>query len=244
MRSAFLASSLLWSLAAFGQVAATTSITAEEVLEKSIQATGGREAALKMTSFVAKGSMEIVSMGGTATTEMYAKAPDKRLSITVVDGYGEVKQGYDGKIAWSAEPQNGLVELAGDQLASAHRDAQFNGDLRWKDLYKSVAVTGKEKVDGRDCWVLKMTPAEGKLVTRFYDAETFLLTKVVTTTDSPQGPAEVSVMPSDWRDLGNGVKAAHSMKINLPGIGDLITKFKEYQFNVEIDDAKFAKPKN
>lgn len=244
MRLSILPSVLICSFAAFSQEAAKPSITAEEIMEKSIQATGGREAAAKVTSLVAKGTMDIVAMGGTASTEMYAKAPDKRMSVTNVDGYGEVRQGYDGKTAWSSEPQNGLVDVTGDNLAAMRRDSQFNGDLRWKDLYKQADVTGKEKVGNRDCWVVKMTPNEGKVVTRYYDAETFLLTRIVTTTDSPQGPAEVSVVFSDWRDLGNGIKAAHTVTMTLPGIGDLVTKYKEYQYNVEIDDAKFAKPKS
>lgn len=219
-------------------------MTAEEIIEKSIQATGGREAAAKMTSLVAKGSMEIVAMGGTAVTEMYSKAPDKRVSITTVDGYGEVKQGYDGKIAWSAEPQNGVVDVAGDNLVATRRDSQFNGELRWKELYPKAEVTGTEKIGDRACWIVKLTPAAGKPVIRSYDAETFLLTKVLTTTDSPQGPAEVTVVMSEYRDIGNGTKMPHTMKITLPGIGDLIMRYKEYLYNVEIDDAKFAKPKS
>ena len=243
MRSSILASTLICSLAAFGQEAAKPTLTAEDIIEKSIQANGGREAMMKMTSLVAKGTMEIVSMGGTAATEMYAKAPDKRYNITNVEGYGEVKQGYDGKAAWSAEPQNGLVDVTGDQLAGTRREAQFNGELRWKDLYKSASVAGMEKVGTRDCWLVKLTPAEGKPVSRYYDADTFLLAKVVSTSETAQGPAEITVVLSDYRDIGNGVKEPHTITITVPGIGDLIMRYKEYQYNVEIDDAKFAKPK-
>ena len=244
MRAAFFASALIWSLAAFGQDAAKPALTAEDIIEKSSQASGGRDAIMKITSLVAKGSMEIVAMGGTAATEMYSKAPDKRVNITTVDGYGEVKQGYDGKIAWSSEPQNGLVELSGDQAAASRREAQLNGELRWKDLYKSADVIGKEKAGDRDCWAVKFTPAEGKPINRCYDAETFLVSKIVTSVVSPEGPAEVFVLLSDYRDIGNGTKQPHTLKITMPGIGDLITKYKEYLYNVDLDDAKFANPKS
>ena len=243
MRSLLLASTLIWSLAAYGQEAAAT-LTAEEIIEKSIQALGGREAMTKMTSLVAKGTIDIVSMGGTASTEFYAKAPDKRYNLTTVEGYGEIKQGYDGKAGWSSEPQNGLVDVTGGQLAGTRREAQFNGDLRWKDLYKSASVAGKEKVGTRDCWLVKLSPPDGKPISRYYDAETFLLAKTVATADSPQGEAEVTVVLADYRDIGNGVKQPYTLTITLPGIGDLITKYKEFQYNVEIDDAKFAKPKS
>jgi len=239
MRFALIATSLLFASVSFAQTP-----TAEEILEKSIKATGGREAHLKMTSMAAKGTLEIVAMGASASTEMYAKAPDKRASVTIVDGYGEIRSGYDGKIGWSSEPQNGLVELSGEMLAQAKRDAQFHGDLNWKENNSKVEVTGKEKVGDKDAYVVKMTPKEGKPTTRYYDAASGLLLKAVTTVVSPQGEAEVPIEMSDYKDLGNGVKVPHTLKITMPGIGDLITRFSEYKFNVDLDDAKFAKPKN
>lgn len=242
MRLAIIGATLVWTLTGYAQDAPKASITADEIMEKAIQATGGRGALSKMTSLVGTGSMEIVAMGGKATTEMYAKAPDKRLTVTKVEGYGDIMEGYDGKIAWSQEPQNGLVELSGERLANAKRDSQFNGELKWKELYPKAEVTGKEQVAGRDCWVLKLTPADGKPVVRYYDAETFLMAKVIVTTETPQGPADIPVEFSDWRDLGNGVKGPFTMKVTLPGIGELITKYAEMKYNVEIDDAKFAKP--
>jgi hypothetical protein len=236
MRSAIIAATFAWTLTGFAQDAPKPSITPDELMEQAIQATGGREALKKLTSLVGTGTIDIVSMG--------AKAPDKRLTVTRVEGYGEIKEGYDGKIAWRQEPQNGLVELTGDQLASARRDAQFNGDLRWKELYPKAEVTGREQVAGRDCWVLKLTPTQGTPVVRYYDAETFLMAKVVITTDTPQGPAAIPVEFSDWHDIGIGVKAPSTMKITMPGIGELITKYTDMKYNVEIDDAKFAKPQN
>jgi hypothetical protein len=242
MRLAILAATVAWSLTGFAQDAPKASITPDEIMDKAIQATGGREALMKLTSLTGTGTMDIVAMGSKATTEMYAKAPDKRLTVTKVEGYGEIKEGYDGKIAWSMEPQNGLVELSGERLAQAKRDSQFNGELRWKELYPKAEVTGKEKVGDRDCWVLKLTPTEGKPVVRYYDAETFLMAKVVVTADTPQGPTEIPVEFSDWKDIGNGVKGPYTLKITLPGIGDLVTKYTEMKYNVDIDDAKFAKP--
>ena len=244
MRFDIFAASCVCALIGYAQDAPKASITPDEIMDKSIQAAGGREALSKMTSLVGTGTLEIVAMGSKATTEMYAKAPDKRLTVTKVEGYGDIKEGYDGKVAWSQEPQNGLVELGGDRLAAARRDAQFNGELRWKELYPKAEVNGKEKVGERDCWVLKLTPTEGKPVVRYYDAETFLMAKLIMTTETQQGPTEIAVEFADWRDLGNGVKGPFRIKITLPGIGDLITKYSEMKYNVEIDDAKFAKPQN
>ena len=243
MRLALIGTTCLFAMAAVAQEAAKPAITVDELMEKSIQATGGREVASKMTSLVAKGTIEIVAMGVTANTEIYSKAPNKRATFTVIDGYGDIRQAFDGTIGWSSEPQNGLVELKGTSLARARRDAQFNGELRWKEFGKNEIV-GKEKVGGRDCWAVKLTVEGDKPIMRYYDAETFLLSKVVMTMESQGNEAEVPIELSDWKDIGNGHKSAYTTKLTLPGIGELVTRLKDFQVNADIDDAKFAKPKN
>ena len=85
MRSAIIAATFAWTLTGFAQDAPKPSITPDELMEKSIQATGGREALKKLTSLVGTGTIDIVAMGAKATTEMYSKAPDKRLTVTRVE---------------------------------------------------------------------------------------------------------------------------------------------------------------
>ena len=88
---------------------------------------------------------------------------------------------------------------------------------------------------------------------RYYDAETFLLAKLVIVTvyvdstdnsDIPQSPVEVSTEFFDWRDFGNGAKGPHTIKVTMPGLGKFITKIKHVTYNVPIDDAMFAVPRN
>ena len=243
MRSVILGSACLSLALAVAQEAPSSTPTVDQIMEKAITASGGREALKKVTSFVATGSLEVVAMGVTAPTELYAKAPNKRLTVTTVEGYGEIKNGYDGTVGWNSEPQNGLVELKGEELATRKRDSTFNSELMWKELYPKSEVTGKGKVGDRDCWIVKLTPAEGKPVVRYYDAENGLMLKGISTVDSPQGSGEVTVELSDFSAVGEGAKVPHTMKLNVPGIGDLVIRYKDYKANVDIEDAKFAKPK-
>lgn len=240
MRAILILGTLTCAVATFGQEAAKPAISVDEIMEKAIAANGGKAALEKMTSYVAKGTLEMSAMGVTAANEVYAKAPDKRLSVTSVDGYGEVVQGVDGKTAWSSDPQGGLKEITGEQLAQLRREADFYGAAHWKDLYPKAEVTGKEKAAGRDCWMVKLTPAEGKPVMHCYDAETFLVTRAV---NPGPGGVEIPVELSDYKDMGNGVKSPYTIKVNMPEMGEMIIRYKEITPNVEIDDAKFAKPK-
>lgn len=240
MRGILLISSFAWAFAAFGQETAKPAMTADQVMDKSIEAAGGKAALEKMTSYVAKGTLEMSAMGVTAANETWAKAPDKRLSVTSVDGYGEVLQGVDGKSAWSKDPQAGLKDITGEQLGQVQREAAFYGTTRWKELYPKAELTGKEKAGGRDCWMVKLTPAEGKPVMHCYDAETFLVSRAV---NPGPGGVEIPVELSDYKDIGNGVKTPHTIKVTMPEMGEMVIRYKEVTPNIEIDDAKFAKPK-
>jgi hypothetical protein len=218
------------------------SMTADQIVDKSIDATGGREAAKKLTSLVMTGTMDIAAFGVSASTETYQKAPDKYMTVADIGGFGQVSDGYDGKAGWHTDPQAGLSDLTGERLATVKVEAQFQGDLRFKELYPKADVTGQEKVGGRDCWVVRLTSVEGSHSTRYYDAETYLLAKTTEPSDNPQAPGDVEAVMSDYKDIGNGVKFPYKITLNIPGVGEVVINYKEIKYNVPIDDAKFTKP--
>lgn len=216
--------------------------TVEQIMNQSIAALGGRAALQSLTSVVMTGTTEVVAYNASGDTTTYAQAPDKFATMTDFEGYGTVGHGYDGKTAWNADPQQGTSELTGNRLADARLEAAFGGALRWKDLYPKAEVTGTEKVDGRDCWAVKLTPAEGDPVTRCYDAQTFLPVKMTAMGNTSQGPAEITVEFSDYRNIGDGVKLPYTLKLTIPGVGDLVITYQTIKYNVPIDASKFAKP--
>jgi hypothetical protein len=238
---------LVWAAAAAlaagsaiqAQEAAKPEITVEQIMNKAIEASGGREALEKLTSYVATGTIELSAMGITATNETYAKAPNKRLSVTTIDGFGEIIQGYDGKVAWSKEPQAGLKEMTGEMAEQTKRESVFNQALEWKTMYPQSEVTGKDKAAGHDCWMIKFTPATGRAVMHCYDTESYLLIRAVN--PGPNG-SEIPVELSDYKDMGTGVKSPMTIKVTVPNIGDMTIRYKEVKPNVAIDDAKFSKP--
>lgn len=216
------------------------SITAEEILEKSIEATGGRERREKITSSVTKGTITISAQGLQGSIEVYSKAPNKKLTVTTIQGFGDVKNGFDGQAGWNQNPKQGLRELEGAQLANARRDAVFNSDLKWKETYSKVELAGTEKSGDREFYAVRVTPREGPPRTVYYDSRTFLADHAETVVETPQGAITVKTYISDYRDV-NGVKAPFELKQTTPA-GDFLVKVAEIKYNTEIDDARFAKP--
>jgi hypothetical protein len=221
--------------------AAQESITVDQLFEKHIAAIGGREALEKFQSAIMTGSFELPVMGASGSVTVHAKAPNKRLAVINIDGFGEIFQGFDGERGFSVSPM-GSIDFSGQMLEDAKRDAVFHQELYWKELYPKIEIRGKEKVGDREAWAVVMTPEKGKPMTAWFDAESFLLLKTSAVRMTDQGEAEITTEFSDYREVpGTGVKMAHQMKQVLP-VGEVIMRFKEIQANAAIDDAKFAKP--
>jgi outer membrane lipoprotein-sorting protein len=175
------------------------------------------------------------------TVEFYAKAPDKRLVVMNLEGTGELLQGFDGTVAWTKLGDGEAVEVTGPQLAEIRRESLFNAPLKWREIYAKVELKGKEKVGDRESYVVVLTPAADKPLTQYYDTQTFLLLRQAGTFNTPQGPMDIQVEFSDYRDIGGGLKAPFERKQSMP-MGAITMKITELKNNVSIDDAKFAKP--
>ena len=73
--------------------------TVDQVLENYVKAIGGKDAFMKVTSRVEKGTLEIAAMGVNAPIEMYSKAPSKSYFFLEIPSYGVITEGFDGTTA-------------------------------------------------------------------------------------------------------------------------------------------------
>jgi hypothetical protein len=99
--------------------------TADEVVDKYANAIGGEEAYEELNSRLSKGTFELPAMGASGSIEIHDKAPNKTISIIDIPGYGLISRCYDGTTAWSQDPQTGIRELTGTELAVQKRGADF-----------------------------------------------------------------------------------------------------------------------
>lgn len=212
----------------------------DQILDKYVQALGGKAAIEKLTSTVVTGTFELPAMSLSGPLEVYSKAPNKNAVIIDISGFGMVKSGFNGAIGWSQDPQSGLREMAGAELADRKRDADFYREIKLKQLFPKMTLTGKEKVGERDVYVIEATPAEGKPEKMYFDTQTGLLLRRDADRESPEGSAHVETYFEDYKEAG-GVKTPFTMKVVRPEITFLL-KTTEVKTNVPIDDAKFNKP--
>jgi hypothetical protein len=229
----------LWSLPQAG-IAQTPTLTADQVMEKFIAATGGRAAYNRIKSTVMKGTLEISPNGLKGTFTATSKAPNLLLVTQNIGGLGNMKQGFDGKTAWSQDPLSGLRTLEGAEQAAFAREASFNSQLHWKELYKSAQMLGVKEFDGKKAYAVKLTPAVGHPVTQYFDVKTFFMIGMDTVEESPQGTMPIHASMGDYR-LVDGVKMPFMARQKV-GPADLTMLTTEVKNNVSIDNGIFVKP--
>ena len=86
---------------------------AEEIIEKSIKAIGGKAAFERIHSRLIKATIEITPGGVKGTLTSYAAAPNKRYEVVDLEGVGTEESGSDGQVYWSVSAMVGPRILEG-----------------------------------------------------------------------------------------------------------------------------------
>ena len=214
--------------------------TVDQILDKFVRAIGGRQAVEKVTSRVTKGTFEVTTMGLKGEIEIYAKAPNKTLTIQNLSGVGVIRDGFDGKIAWSENPMMGLREKSGAELAAIARVSDIHVMIKTRQIYSKLESKGREKVGNRETYVILATPAEGAPVKMYFDAQTGLIARTDTELDTPQGKFQVETTLDEYREV-DGVKMPFTTRQET-SMGSAVIRWVEVKHNVAIDDMLFSKP--
>jgi zinc protease len=214
--------------------------TSDQVLEHYVQAIGGRAAWMKLNSRVSKGTIEIPAMNNlTGTVEIHEKAPNFMLAVINLGG-AAFEQGFDGSTGWSDNPQNGLRELSGGELDDARREANFYHAVELKKNYTKMIVTGIERVDEHDTYVVEATRAEGAPDRMYFDTQTALMVRSVNQRYTPDGLTEFTADVADYTEV-DGVKLPFTVR-QTGASATFIIRFTEVHHNLQLTDSQFAKP--
>lgn len=229
--------------------------SAEEVVNKYVQAVGGRAAVEKISTRVMRASLvrptALNPSGAPATMEIYQKAPDKFLGV-VTTPEGVTYQGFDGKAGWvkTTSKQEGWAktatkvrEMNGAELAQFKSQISVYRELELPQQYAGMKTTGRERVGARDAYVVEAATPEGRTEHLFFDAQTGLLLRRTIFTYTMLGYDPTVIDFSDYRDVG-GVKWPFTIQVSSidNNHNGSTRKFTEVKQNVAVDDAKFEMP--
>jgi hypothetical protein len=212
-----------------------------DVLERSIDAMGGRAALEQVRNRITFGSMELPAMGIKAKMVTYTASPNLFYSLVESDAIGRLESGSNGEICWDLTAMTGPRIKTGDEQAAAMREARFNSALHWRELYKDVQTVGIDTVESMPCYKLTLTPAQGDPETQYYDTQSYLLRKVDMIYSTEMGKVPIQTTVSDYRQA-DGILLPFKVRQLLMSVQEMIFVTDSVAQNVEIPADRFALP--
>ena len=219
--------------------------SADQVLEKYIQAVGGDQRLAGLTSFVATGSaVGYGELGGNADFTMLAKTPNQRATLIT---YKDTQRpasiwAFDGRTGWIKTPRGllGDYELIGSELDGARLEAQLSFPGQIKQALTNWRGAATRSIGDRDYAVVQGSGPRGFLATLYFDPATGLLSRLVRYGPSPIGRMPTQIDYADYRDVG-GIKFPFEYKFMWLD-GRYTAKLTKVETNVAIDATKFGRP--
>jgi outer membrane lipoprotein-sorting protein len=224
---------------------AQTTPTLDELVQKNTAALGGTDKlsalrAMKISArFFLGGSMEL-------PLTAYLQRSGRMRMETVIQGKTMI-HAFDGKETWMINPLTGSEEAKRGDAAESRKAREDAEGLMSNSLSEYVAqgssleFTGREELNGRPTYRLKLVDKYG--TTRHIDlgAETFLEAKVTVIRGQERPDEAFEEYPTDYRPVA-GVMMAHSIEMKKPGSPTMRVQFEKVEANPALEDSMFEFP--
>lgn len=203
-------------------------LTVEQVLNKYVEAIGGRENILKVKDKTTKMTGAMQGMNITMTQSL--KAPNK--SHTLIDfGVGQqviVFDGEKGKISAMGQEQ----AMPAEQIEQM-KLGSLSSMLEYAEKGIKTELTGMETINSKDAYRVALTYPSGKKSTNYYDVNTGFLIRTL----AEMGGGVQTIDFDDYRDV-QGVKYAYKMSVGTPN-GALDLTASSVEVNTGLADSLF-----
>ncbi|MGH9201481.1 MAG: hypothetical protein ACRD2A_09610 [Vicinamibacterales bacterium] len=225
--------------------------TADEVIERSLKAVGGREAHAKLKSRLMTGTITITTPAGdiAGTIEVLNAPPNKARSLIKADlsalGAGPLvlDQRFDGQTGYALDTLQGNREITGNQLENMKNSSFPHPFINYKALGTAAKLIGKEKVGTREAYVVEFDPTSGSAMRHFIDAETYMPIKMVMTIEVPQLGGQEFEQTTEFLDHKDvdGVKIPFRIQSSST-IQNFTIVIDKVEHDVAVDEKLFSKP--
>lgn len=196
--------------------------TVADVLARFAKAVDPEGKAASFEGMKMIGTMEMPSMGMKAAITAIQRRPNQ-LAVTIdLPGLGQMRQGFDGTIAWASDPMQGPRIMAGLEASSMSDGAEFRVMTRPADLFTASEMVGEVTLDGEKCVRIKHTWKSARVTTDCYSVASGLIIETLALQSSPQGDIETVQRISDYRSVG-GVMMPFKTVISLMGMQQIVT---------------------
>ena len=210
-----------------------------EIYKEHFEAIGGFERGqAESTRYM---ESDIVYWGMPGTVKTWQKNPICERNEVDLKVFKQVS-GDNCEVNWSVDA-NGKLIINRDEHTLKRRElrrlrSQFDY-LDPKSSVFSLSFIGKEKVDNKDCYVIKMTNTinnDSSLI--YFNTESFLMEQEI----SIESNNESHAIYSDYRAVGGILRAFHQDITNQPTGEQITVQLTKCESNIDIDPSLFDPP--
>lgn len=212
----------------------------KDVVTKSVEALGGREAWMRSTSRRMKGLYQSEDSSVFVGIEILQKSPNKSLTKLTLPNGLTIREVCDGKAVWIEDFRGGYHELTGPAQAYRMKQSDLLVNIKALESAENGKVKGIEKVGTHTTYVVEFSDRKNLLSRVYFDTESGLPVHTEDVFTTPDGPYTVKTDLDDYREV-EGLKFPFRVKVTEKGA---VSNMKITQVNVnpEIDDSVFLKP--
>lgn len=215
--------------------------SADSLIEKFVEASGGEETIRSAGSMHSTGVMEIPSAGMNGNLEIWAKAPNRMLMTMELPNVGTVKTGFDGDVGWIDNPMTGAMLIEGEQLKELLRQADFYSALNYEQNYPTRETVEQTEFAGQPAYKVRLVDADGKELIEYFAVDSGLKLGFEGEQTNEMGMVYVTTELGDYQEVG-GQMVPKTTTIETMGM-EMTMKLDAIELD-EIDDSVFALPEN
>ncbi|MCC9135804.1 insulinase family protein [Pontibacter silvestris] len=216
--------------------AVPTDVTAEQVVSNYIKAIGGKANVEKLQDVTITSNATVQGMPLIVVQQQ--KGNDK-FAVQILMNDSPIQRvvinGDQGKME---APMQGInQEIKQEDLATQKLDAAMFPELRYDQLGINTKLTGMEKVDGNDAYVVEIALPNGQKASHYFDKESGLLLKKVSNLQGPQGIITQTKNYKNYKEV-NGVKFPYLVETSV-GPQVIKAEVQNIEVNKGISDDTF-----
>lgn len=222
----------------------TTDPQVDDILARHIEARGGFERIMSITTLKQKGRVKMGRVWLALSAER--KRPDLlRIEFSFNGVHGI--EGWDGERAWEINPWKGMnrAEYVGGAVEIAmRRGCDFDGALiDHNEKGHKIAFAGEETVKDRPVYHLSLIHKEGYDAEYYLDRETLQITKL-TTVRSLHGsePVQVTTLIEEYRPVMGVLFPFRWVEFGAVEAEEEVYEWAEIEANAPISDSRFTLP--
>lgn len=209
----------------------------EEIVDRYVEAKGGKKLLESITSYRTVGEIRIDGEV-TAKIQTYQRK-NQHLTINRLSDGTQTSHGTNGTTAWYVDKTGTAKAIEGeDGLNYIRHHSTLHEALEWKSQFEHIRCIRLTPIDGQAVYEVHFIPKAGPTLVRFFDKSSGLLVREQRPL-SEGGPLLISRMTDYRRINGNLVSHKRTNSVNGEETEFILLKA---EYNVPFTDDRFDLP--